>query len=85
MSAVYLLLGVGKDDIIKGIITPDGFHVFSIYDFMQIVLIGGKSRDYVKKHGMTFAVSIPTSWRSKEPWHWLYQTKRGEIRHQPLA
>jgi hypothetical protein len=46
MSVVYLLLG-GRDEIIKGIITPDGFHVFSIYDFMQIVLIGGKSRKYV--------------------------------------
>jgi len=46
MSVVYLLLG-GRDEIIKGIITPDGFHVFSIYEFMQIVLIGGKSRKYV--------------------------------------
>ena len=48
MSVVYLLLG-GRDATIGGIITPDGFHVFSIYDFMQIVLIGHKNRTYVKK------------------------------------
>jgi len=48
MSVVYLLLG-GEDCIIGGIITPDGFHVFSIYDFLQIVLISGKSRKYVAK------------------------------------
>ena len=47
MSVVYLLLG-GEDCIIGGIITPDGFHVFSIYDFMQIVMIGDKSRNYVR-------------------------------------
>ena len=44
--SVYLLLG-GRDAVVKGIITPDGFFIFSIYDFMQIVLIGGKSRKYV--------------------------------------
>ena len=48
MSVVYLLLGGSKDDIIKGIITPDGFHVFGIYEFLQIVLIGKKSRKYVQ-------------------------------------
>jgi hypothetical protein len=48
MSVVYLLLG-GRDETIGGIITPDGFHVFSIYDFMQIVLIGHKNHTYVKK------------------------------------
>ena len=48
MSVVYLLLG-GRDATIGGIITPDDFHVFSIYDFMQIVLIGHKNRTYVKK------------------------------------
>ena len=51
MSVVYLLLG-GRDVIVNGIITPDGFHVFSIYDFLQIVLISGtepcKSREDVK-------------------------------------
>ena len=46
MSVVYLLIGC--DGNVGGIITPDGFHVFSIYDFMQIVLIGGKSRKYVQ-------------------------------------
>ena len=48
MSVVYLLFGRGNDEIIKGIITPDGFHVFSIYDFLRIVLIGNKSRKYVQ-------------------------------------
>ena len=48
MSVVYLLLG-GQDCIIGGIITPDGYHVFSIYDFLQKVLIGNKNRTYVKK------------------------------------
>ena len=51
MSVVYLLLG-GRDAIVSGIITPDGFHVFSIYDLLQIVMIGGteprKSRDEVR-------------------------------------
>ena len=48
MSVVYLLLG-GHDEIVKGIITPDGFHIFSMYDFMKIVMIGNKSHTYVKK------------------------------------
>lgn len=48
MSVVYLLLG-GRDAIVKGIITPDRCFVFSILDFLQIVLIGGKSRKYVTK------------------------------------
>ena len=47
MSVVYLLLG-GRDASVGGIITPDGFHVFSIYDFMIIVLIGNKSRKDVQ-------------------------------------
>ena len=46
MSAVYLLLG--SDAIVKGITTPDGMHVFSIYEFLELVLIGNKSRKYVK-------------------------------------
>ena len=46
MSVVYLLLG-GRDAVVKGIITPDGFYIFSIYDFLQIVLIGVRSRKYV--------------------------------------
>ena len=49
MSVVYLLLG-GRDASVGGIITPDGFHVFSIYDFMQLVISGKgprKSRKYV--------------------------------------
>jgi len=54
MSVVYLLLGgpdafQKRDPWIGGIITPDGYQVFSIYDFLQIVLIGNKDRDYVKK------------------------------------
>ena len=52
MSVVYLLLG-GRDAVVRGIITPDGFYVLSIYAFLQIVLISGtehrKSLDYVKK------------------------------------
>jgi hypothetical protein len=44
---VYLLLG-GRDAIVSGIITPDGLHVFSIYDLLQIVMIGDKSRNYVR-------------------------------------
>jgi hypothetical protein len=51
MSVVYLVLG-GRDAIVDDIITPDGFHVFSIYDFLEIVLISGtephKSRDEVR-------------------------------------
>jgi len=47
MFVVYLLLG-GRDASVGGIITPDGFHVFSIYDFMIIVLIGNKSRKDVQ-------------------------------------
>jgi hypothetical protein len=48
MSVVYLLLG-GRDAIVGGIITPDNFHVFSIYEFLEIVLTGNRNRDYVKK------------------------------------
>jgi hypothetical protein len=51
MSVVYLLLG-GRDAIVNGIITPEGFYVFSIYNFLEIVLISGteprKSRDEVR-------------------------------------
>lgn len=61
MFFVYLLLGgpyemvrdgvVIKDDMfVKGIVTPDCC-IFSIYDFMQIVL--GRDRDYVKKKWKT--------------------------------
>ena len=39
----------GQDCFIGGIITPDGYHVFSIYEFLQKVLIGNKNRTYVKK------------------------------------
>ena len=80
MSVVYLLLGE-CDAIVKGIITPDGFHVFSIYDFMQIVLIGDKSRKYVTNlwntlsrqhsHFMevqgTLALAVPSNKMSKTP------------------
>ena len=48
MSVVYLLLG-GRDAIVNGIFTPDGFHVFSIYEFLELVLIGKRNRTYVKK------------------------------------
>jgi hypothetical protein len=48
MSVVYLLLG-DRDAVVKGIITTDGFYIFSIYDFLQKVLIGNKNRTYVKK------------------------------------
>ena len=48
MSVAYLLLG-GQDCFIGGIITPDGYHVFSIYEFLQKVLIGNKNRTYVKE------------------------------------
>jgi hypothetical protein len=54
MSVAYLLLGRPDidekcDPFIKGIITPDRFHIFSIYDFLQKILIGDKNRTYVKK------------------------------------
>jgi hypothetical protein len=65
MSVVYLLLGGpdedkngGPDDdenkwYLGGIITPDGYHVFEIYDFLQIALISHpkpqKSRKYVQQ------------------------------------
>ena len=53
MSVVYLLLGGPDadqtcDPFVKGIFTPDRCHVFEIYDFLQIVLIGGKDRKYVE-------------------------------------
>jgi hypothetical protein len=47
MSVAYLLLG-GEECFIGGIITPDGYHVFSIYEFLQKVLLGNKNRTYVK-------------------------------------
>jgi hypothetical protein len=54
MSVTYLILGgpdVNQkcDPFVKGIITPDRFHIFSIYDFLQIALIGNKNRTYIKK------------------------------------
>ena len=65
MSVVYLLLGGpdedkngGPDDdenkwYLGGIITPDGYHVFEIYDFLQNALISHpkpqKSRKYVQQ------------------------------------
>jgi hypothetical protein len=61
MSCVYLLLGGPDFDRDKkkckwylgGIITTDGYHVFSIYDFLQIALISypepQKSRRYVEQ------------------------------------
>ena len=80
MSVVYLLLG-GRDAIVNGIFTPDGFHVFSIYEFLEIVLIGNKNRTYVKKlwknicrqhsHFMevqgTLALAIPSTKMPKTP------------------
>ena len=53
MSVAYLLLGGPDadqtcDPFVKGIVTPDRFHVFEIYDFLQIVLSGNPNRDYVK-------------------------------------
>ena len=54
MSVAYLLLG-GPDEsdecdpFVKGIVTPDRFHVFSIVDFLQIVLKGKKDRKYADK------------------------------------
>jgi hypothetical protein len=62
MSAVYLILGGPDADqkseqYLGGIITPDHFQIFSIYDFLQIALIfsGGKprSRTYVKQFWTT--------------------------------
>ena len=47
MSVAYLLLG-GQDCFIGDIITPDGYHVFSIHEFLQKVLIGNKNLTYVK-------------------------------------
>ncbi len=47
MSVAYLLLG-GEECFIGGIITPDGYHVFSIYEFLEKILIGNKNRTYVK-------------------------------------
>ena len=53
MSVAYLILGGPDadqtcDPFVKGIVTPDRFHVFEIYDFLQIVLSGNPNRDYVK-------------------------------------
>jgi hypothetical protein len=48
MSVAYLLLD-GQDCFIGGIITPDGYHVFSIYEFLEKILIGNRNRTYVKK------------------------------------
>ena len=52
MSVAYLLLGGPDadqtcDPFVKGIVTPDRCHIFAIYDFLQIVLIGGRDRKYV--------------------------------------
>lgn len=80
MSVVYLLLG-GRDAIVRGIFTPDGYHVFSIYEFLEIVLIGNKNRTYVKKlwknicrqhpHFMevqgTLALAVPSTKMPKTP------------------
>ena len=54
MSVVYLLLGgpdadQGFDPYVKGIVTPDRFHVFEIYDFLQIVLTENRNRTGIKK------------------------------------
>jgi hypothetical protein len=59
MSVVYMLLGRPNafgnkcDAICKGILTPDNYHVFSILDFLQIVLSScpepQKSRKAVQK------------------------------------
>ena len=53
MSVAYLLLGGPDadqtcDPFVKGIVTPDRFHVFEIYDFLQIVLNDNPNREYVK-------------------------------------
>jgi hypothetical protein len=57
MSVVYLLLGGPDADqeseqFIGGIVTPDHCLIFSIYDFLQkiLIFINGKppSRTYVK-------------------------------------
>ena len=81
MSVVYLLLG-GSDAIVKGIVTPDRFHVFSIWDFLMIVLIGKKSRkdvqnlwnDICRQHSQfmevqgTLALAVPsTKMPKREP------------------
>ena len=54
MSVAYLLLGgpdadQGFDPYVKGIVTPDRFHVFEIYDFLQIVLTENRNRTGIKK------------------------------------
>jgi hypothetical protein len=54
MSVAYLLLGGPDadqtcDPFVKGIVTPDRFHVFEIYDFLQIVLIDNRNRTGIKK------------------------------------
>ena len=54
MSVVYFLLGGPDADAkcdlyIDGIITPDRFLIFSIYDFLQHILIGNQNRTNVKK------------------------------------
>ncbi len=68
MSVVYLLLaGPDADEKCKpyigGIVTPDHCIVFSIYDFLQrvLVFIGGKppSRTYVKKFWKTLCKRNP--------------------------
>ena len=81
MSVVYLLLD-GRDAIVKGIVTPDRFHVFSIWDFLLIVLIGKKSRkdaqnlwnDICRQHPQfmevqgTLALAVPsTKMPKREP------------------
>ena len=56
MSVVYLLLGGYDRDMNKckwylsGIITPDNYHVFSIYDFLQIALISNPGTQKSRKH-----------------------------------
>jgi hypothetical protein len=64
MSVVYLLLGgpdafQKRDPWIGGIITPDYYHIFSIYDFMERVLIGNKSRKYVTNLWQTLSRQHP--------------------------
>jgi hypothetical protein len=54
MSVAYLLLGEpdadqGFDPYVKGIVTPDRFHVFEIYDFLQTILIDNRNRTGIKK------------------------------------
>jgi hypothetical protein len=53
MSVVYLLLGGPDTDqkseqYVGGIITPDHCLIFSIYDFLEKILIGNRNRTYVK-------------------------------------